>query len=99
MNSHLYVGIAAHDGAYEVAAVDGGHVSPVMKFPADSKGAEAISGWLANYGKHLRLALAGAAALPLGLKLGKVAGRETFIVSRSVADHAAALARYAEHAV
>lgn len=99
MGSHLYVGIAAHDGVYEVAAVEHGQGSPVMRFPADGKGAEAINVWLTNYGQRLRLALAGAAALPLGLKLGKVAGRETFIVAQSVAGHATALARYAEHAL
>ena len=99
MNSGLCVGIAAKKGEYEVAAVVHGKTSAVVKFPANSKGIEAISGWLAKHGKNLRLAVAGAAALPLGLALGKVAGRETFIVSHRVGDQATALARYAEHAV
>ncbi len=99
MNSGLCVGIAAKNGEYEVAAVEHGKTSAIMRFPADGKGIEAISGWLAKHGKGLRLAVAGAAALPLGLALGKGAGRETFIVSRRVGDQAATLARYAEHAV
>ena len=99
MSSDPCIGIAARNGAYEVAAVEHGKASAVMKFPANGKGIEAISGLLANYGKHVRLAVAGAAGLSLGLALGKVAGRETFIVSEDVADQAATLARYAEHAV
>ena len=97
MRSDLCIGIATRNGAYEVAALDHGRESSVMKFPAGKVGIEAIRNFLSSHGKHLRLAVAGGAALSLALTLGDVPGRETFIVSSSVADRAAALAHYADH--
>jgi hypothetical protein len=97
MNSDLCIGIASRDGAYEVVALEHGRESKVKKFPANGNGIEALSGLLSGYGNHLRLAVAGVAALSLALTLGSVPGRHTFIVSSSIADQAAALAHYAEH--
>jgi hypothetical protein len=99
MNSDLCIGIASRNGAYEVAALEGGRVSVVMEFPATRMGIEAIGGFLSSYGNRVRLAVAGVAALSLALALGNVPGRETFIVSSHIADQAAALAHYAEHTV
>jgi hypothetical protein len=99
MNSELCIGIATRNGAYEVAALDHGRASAVVKFPATRIGIEAIRTFLAGYGNHLRLAVAGVTALSLALALGDVAGRETFIVSSSIADQAVALAHYAKHAI
>jgi len=99
MNSDLCIGIATRNGAYEVAALDHGRASAVVRFPATRIGIAAIRAFLAGYGNHLRLAVAGVAALSLALALGDVAGRETFIVSSSIADQAVALAHYAKHAI
>jgi hypothetical protein len=70
-----------------------------MKFPATMVGLDAIRGILSNCGKQIRLAVAGVAAVSLGLALGNGPGRQTFIVSSkaSIADQAAALAQYAGH--
>ena len=99
MNSDLCIGIASRNGVYEVTALEHGRASAVMKFPATGVGIEAIRTFLSGYSDHVRLAVAGVAALGLALALGNVPGRETFIVSSSIADQAPALAHYAEHMV
>ena len=95
----LCVGIASKNGVYEIVALERGRESVEMKFPATTMGLEAIKHFLTSYSNHVRLAVAGVAALSLALALGNVPGRETFIVSSnsSIADQAAALAHYAEH--
>lgn len=95
----MFIGIASRNGAYEVVALENGRVAVSTKFPASAVGIEAISDFLSSYGKRVRLAVAGFAAVSLALALGRVTGRETFIVSANVADQAAALAHYAEHAL
>lgn len=97
MNSDLCIGIASRNGAYEIATLEHGKAAVVMRFPATGMGIEAIKVFLASYTNPVRLAVAGVAALSLALTLGKVPGRETFIVSSTVADQAVALAHYAEH--
>lgn len=99
MKSDLCIGIASSNGAYEIATLEQGKTSLVMKFPATRMGVEAIKGFLACYGHPVRLAVAGVAAVSLALALGNVPGRETFIVSTAIANQAVALAHYAEHAV
>lgn len=99
MNSDLCIGIASRNGVYEVSALKNGRASAVMNFPATGMGVEAIRVFLSAYSDHVRLAVAGVAALSLALALGNVPGRETFIVSSSIADQAGALAHYAEHTV
>ena len=99
MSAEMFIGIASRNGAYEVVALEHGRVAVSTRFPASTLGIEAISDWLSSCGKRVRLAVAGFAAVSLALALGRVAGRETFIVSSSVADQAAELAHYAEHAL
>jgi len=99
MTADLCIGVASRNGAYEIVALEHGRVSEVMKFPATRMGIEVIKGFLSSYGNHVRLAVAGVAAISLALALGNGPGRETFIVSSSIADQAAALAHFAEHAV
>ena len=97
MNSDLCIGIASKKEAYEVAAMEPGKATVVMKFPATKMGREAIKGFLTGYGRSVRLAVAGGAALNLALALGNSSCGEIFIVSTAVADQAVALARYAGH--
>ena len=99
MNSDLCIGIASRNETYEIATLEHGKTSVVIKFPATGMGVEAIKGLLASYGHPVRLAVAGVAAVSLALALGNVPGRETFIVSATIANQALALAHYAEHAV
>lgn len=98
MNSDLCIGIASTNEVLEIAALEPGKAAVVMKFPATGMGVEGIKAFLSSYSDPVRLAVAGVAALSLALALGNVCGRETFIVSSSIADQAVALARYAEHA-
>lgn len=99
MKSTLCIGVSSKDGLYEIVALEHGKESAALKFPATAIGIEAIRGFLVGCGKHARLAVAGVAALSLALALGDNLGVETFIVSSnsSIADHAAALAHYADH--
>ena len=97
MNSDLCLGIASKNGTFEIAALEHGRTSVVMRFPATGMGIEAIRGFLTSYGHPVRLAVAGVTALSLALALGNVPGRETFIVSSTIANQAVALAHYAEH--
>ena len=98
MNAELCIGIASTKESLEVAALEPGKAVVVMKFPATGMGIEGIRIFLSSYGNPVRMAVAGVAALNLGLKLGNASGRETFIVSSTIADHALALAHYAGHA-
>ena len=98
MNSDLCIGIASTNDALEIAALEPGKAAVVMKFPATGMGIEGIRVFLSGYSNPVRLAVAGVAALSLALNLGNVCGRETFVVSSSIADQAVALARFAEHA-
>ena len=97
MNSDLCIGIASRNDTYEVAAMENGKTTVVLKFPATRMGVEGIKVFLAGYGKSVRLAVAGGAALSLALALGTSSGGEIFIVSSAIADQAVALARYAGH--
>jgi len=99
MSSALCVGIASKDGVYEVVALEQGREPVALKFPATRKGVEAIRGFLNQCGDHVRLAVAGVAALSLALAVGSAPGRQTFIVSSniSIANQASALAHYADH--
>ena len=97
MNSDICIGIASRNGGFELATMEFGEVGVLMKFPATGMGVEAIRGFIASYGNPVRLAVAGVAALSLGLALGNIPGRQTFIVSSNVANQAVALAHYAEH--
>src|ERR1035437_5271828 len=99
MNADLCIGIASRNGNYEIATLEHGKTSVVMKFPATRMGIEAIRGFLSCYASPVRLAVTGVAALSLALALGNVPGRETFIVSSTIANQATALAHYAEHTV
>lgn len=99
MNSDLCIGIAANRGVLEFAAIEAGKKAVMARFPANGMGVEAIRMFLVDSGNHVRLAVAGSAAVALALSLGNVSGRETFIVSSAVADQAMALARYAAHAI
>lgn len=98
MNPDLCVGIASTHDYLEIAALEPGKLAVVMKFPATGMGVEGIRVFLSSNGTPVRMAVAGVAALSLALNLGNVYGRETFIVSPTIADQAVALARYAEHA-
>jgi hypothetical protein len=93
----LCIGIASRNDAYEIAAMENGKTTVVLKFPATDMGVEAIKGFLAGYGRSVRLAVAGGAALSLALALGNTPRGETFIVSSTIANQAVALAHYAEH--
>jgi hypothetical protein len=97
MTRDLCIGIASRNNAYEIAALENGKTTRVLKFPATRMGVEAIKGFLAAHAKPVRLAVAGAAAVSLALALGNVPGRETFIVAISIASQAPALAHYAGH--
>ena len=98
MNPDLCIGIAATNESLEIAALEPGKAAVVMKFPATGMGIEGIRVFLSGYSNPVRMAVAGVAALSVALALGNVCGRETFIVSASIADQAVTLARYAEHA-
>ena len=99
MRSALCVGIASKNEVYEIVALERGKESVAMKFPATALGIEAIRSFLTGYSNRVRVAVAGVAALGLGLTLGSNPGVETFIVSSntSIADQAAALPHYADH--
>ena len=99
MSPALCIGIASKDGLYEVVALEHGKESVALKFPATTKGIEAIRGFLSHCGDHVRLAIAGVASLSLALAVGNAPGRQTFIVSSStgIAGQAAALAHFADH--
>ncbi len=99
MRSALCIGIASKNEVYEIVALERGKESVAMKFPATALGIEAIRSFLTGYSNRVRVAVAGVAALGLGLTLGSNPGVETFIVSSntSIADQAAALAHYADH--
>ena len=99
MGSDLCIGIASHNDSYEIVALEHGKTSAVMKFPASRMGIEAIKGFLSNYGNHIRVAVTGVAAISVAMALGNTPRRETYIVSPSIANQAAALAHYAEHMV
>lgn len=101
MNSAFCIGVASKSGVYEIVALDHGKESAAMKFPATAMGIEALRSFLTSYSSHVRLAVAGVAALSLALALGNDPGVETFIVSSNtrIADQAAALAHYADHAL
>jgi hypothetical protein len=98
MSSDLCIGIAATHDSLEIAALEPGKTVVIMKFPASGMGIEGIRVFLSGYANPVRMAVAGVAALSLALNLGNVCGRETFIVSTTIADQAVDLARYAEHA-
>lgn len=98
MNPDLCIGIAASRDSLEIAALEPGKAAVVIKFPATGMGVEGIRLFLAGYSNPVRMAVAGVAALSLALTLGNVCGRETFIVSSTIADQALALAHYAAHA-
>lgn len=98
MRSDLCIGIASSREALEIAVLEPGKAVVAMRFPATGTGVEGIRLFLSGYGRPLRMAVAGVAALGLALSLGNVCGRETFIVSSAVASRAEALARYAGHA-
>ena len=98
MNPDLCIGIASTQDALEVAALEPGKAAVLMKFPATRTGIEGIRTVLSGYGRPIRLAVAGVAALSLALNLGNACGGETFIVSSAFANQAVALAHYAEHA-
>ena len=99
MRSALCIGIASKNDGYEIVALEHGRESAAMKFPATTIGIEAIRGFMNSYSNHVRLAVAGVAALSLALALGKNPGVEAFIVSShaGIADQPAALAHYAHH--
>lgn len=99
MSSDLCIGIASKNEVYEVVALEHGREPVEMKFPATLMGIEAIRGFLSSCGNHVRVAVAGVAALSLALAVGNAPGRLTFIVSSStsIADQATALAHYADH--
>lgn len=99
MSSTFCIGIASKIGVYEIVALEYGKESAEMKFPATAMGIEAIRSFLTSYSNHIRLAVAGVAALSLALALGNDPGVETFIVSSnaSIANQAAALAHYADY--
>jgi len=98
MNSDLCIGIASTSQSLEIAALESGKAAVVTKFPATGMGVEGIRIFLSGYENPVRMAVTGVAAVSLALTLGNVCGRETFIVSSTIADQAVALARYAEHA-
>lgn len=98
MSSDLCIGIASTNDSLEIAALEPGKAAVVTKFPATGMGIEGIRAFLSGYGEPVRMAVAGVASLSLALNLGNSCGRETFIVSSTIADQAVALARYAEHA-
>lgn len=97
MGTNLCVGIASKNDRYEIVALEHGKASAVMRFPATRMGIEAIKSFLSSYGNHIRVAVAGVAAISLAMALGNAPKRETYIVSPSIADQATALAHYAEH--
>lgn len=99
MRSALCIGIASKNEGYEIVALEHGRELAAMRFPATTMGIEAIRSFLTGYTNHIRLAVAGVAALSLALALGNNPSVETFIVSSntSIADQAAALAHYADH--
>lgn len=99
MGSNLCIGISSKNDSYEIVALEHGKATAVMKFPATRMGIEAIKSFLSSYGNHIRVAVAGVAAISLAMALGNAPKRETFIVSPSIANQATALAHYAEHMV
>ncbi len=96
MSPELCIGIARKDGSFALAALESGRPPVEVNFPATDMGVEAIKIFLANCREPVRLAVTGA-SLSLALVLGNAPGRETFIVSSSVADQPIALAHYAGH--
>lgn len=96
---NLCIGIASTNETYEVVALKQGEPAAVMQFPSGRNGVEAIKRFLAGCSNPVRLAIAGVTAVGLAMALGDAPRRETYIVSPSVADRAAALAHYAEHCV
>lgn len=99
MDTDICIGIYSRKRILEVVAIEHGRTMPAITFPASRMGMAAISGFLASReATVIRLAVAGAAALSVGLALGNAPGREAFILSSTVADQAVALARYAERA-
>jgi hypothetical protein len=89
----LCIGIASRNALIGLATRESGRPAAEVTFPATEMGVEAIKIFLADCGGPVRLAVNGAA--PLSLALGKLPGRETFIVSSAVADQPIALANYA----
>lgn len=98
MDTLLCIGIASTREVLEIAVIEAGRDALVMRFPASGVGVEGIRVFLSGCDSRVRLAVAGVAALNLGLKLGNAPDRETFIVAAGIADRALALARYADHA-
>jgi hypothetical protein len=98
MDTGISVGIMVRNNILEVAAIELGKATAAIAFPDTRMGREALKGFLASRHCSIRLAVAGAASLGVALALGNFSGREVFIVSSAVADHAVALARYAKHA-
>lgn len=99
MDTDICIGIYSRKHVLEVVAIEHGKVMAAIRFPASRMGVAAISGFLVGReASIIRLAVAGVAALSVGLALGNAPGREAFIVSSAVADQAVALAHYAEHA-
>ena len=96
MTPELCIGIASKDGSLALATLESGRPAVEVNFPATDMGVEAIKIFLANCREPVRLAVTGA-SLGLALVLGNAPGRETFIVSSSVADQPIALAHYAGH--
>ncbi len=99
MNPNLYIGIVSKNDSLEIATREPGKAAITMTFPATVMGIEALRQFLASHGNHIRMAVAGVAALSIALALGNVPFRETFIVSSAVAARAVELTGYAEHAV
>jgi hypothetical protein len=95
VKSKMCIGIAASTDRLAVAALETDHAAVVSSFPSGDIGIAVIKGFLTAHDAPVRLAVAGAAALNLALVLGNVAGRETFIVSSTVADQPVALAQFA----
>ena len=95
MKHHLCIGVAASTDVLALAVLETGHSAVVSSFPAGGIGIAAINGFLTAHDEPVRLAVAGAAALNLALALGNAVGRETFIVSSTIADQPVALARFA----
>lgn len=100
MKPTTFVGIALHGGRFEVDTRRAGDQCVTADFPMDDEGVELLKRYVASLREPVRLAIViSVATVGLALAMGELPEREVILVSPQVADHSAALVRFAARAV
>lgn len=99
MDDDICIGILHIDDQLEVATRRPGAEARTRLFLANATGIHALTQFVAGFHRPVRAAVAGAAAITIGLALSAVPDSEVYVVSPVVAAKSVNLARYAERAI